>query len=670
MRKVNAMSSKYSHVFSPIVIRGVLFKNRLEQAPPGCFFSADDNGFVTDDFVSYFRQYARGGVAICSVGNATIDITESCDEPRQLQLSDPACVQPLKYFAEMCESYGAHGSLELTHNGKDTAFEAIGHAPYSASSYVTTAEINRAKQLGRAPYATIEMTKEKIRETVEKYATAARYCKEAGMKMCMVHGAHGNLIAQFASSYFNKRTDEYGGSLENRARFAVEILDAVREAVGEDFVIEYRISADECHPEQMHFPETLEFIQYIKDKIDILHVSSGIHDLWGEPYWMRFMLQNYTMDQQYNVHFAADVKKAYPDLLVSTVGSIKDVAQAEEIIASGKADFVAMNRALHADYDIPRKYAEGREWAHMPCLRCRCFRMASPHTTKLCSVNAIWGRFKEYPDGKLPVAAVKKKVAVIGGGPAGVESVKWLLQRGHDVTFYEKSGQIGGHVRDAVAAPFKQDLTDYLHYMEDFAANCGARILLNTEATPALLAPQKFDTIIAALGADPILPRLSGADKPHVHWAPDAENGRVECGDTVVIVGGSSVGTEASINLAMDGKTVTVLEMAKEVDLMRTGAGPDLLSLSREHGVTRLLGWQLLEIGDDAVVAENVDTGERREIAANTVLMAVGMKPRRDAALKFYDCCPPTNFTIIGDCSQSGDVRDAVWSAFEAARYV
>ncbi len=666
----------YPHVFSPFIIRGVLFKNHLEQAPPGCFFSGDDNGFVTDDFVSYFRQYARGGVAICSVGNCTIDISESCDEPRQLQLQDPACVQPLKYFAQMCESYGAHGSLELTHNGKDTAFEAIGHAPYSASSYITLAEQKRAKALGREPVATIEMSKEHIRETVEKYAAAALHCKQAGMKMCMVHGAHGNLIAQFASSHFNKRTDEYGGSLENRARFACEILDAVRAKVGENFVIEYRISADECHPDQMHFPETLAFIKHIKDKVDILHVSSGIHDIWGEIYWMRFMLQNYTMDQMYNVHFAAAVKKAYPDLIVATVGSIKDVAQAEEIIASGKADIVAMNRALHADYDQPRKYAEGRAWEHMPCLRCSCFRMASPHTSKLCSVNAIWGRFKEYPEGKLPRAACKKKVAVIGGGPAGVEAMKWLLQRGHDVTLYEKGDRIGGHVHDAVAAPFKQDLRDYLGYMEAFSQNCGARVLLNTEATPERLNAENYDAIIAALGAAPILPKLPGADKSHVHWAPDAENGKVTCGENVVIIGGSSVGTEASINIAKDGKKVTVLEMAKEVDLMRTGAASDLLQLSEDNGVQRLLGWKLLEILDKSVIAENVasaeDTGagEKREFKADTVLMAVGLKPRREEALKFWHCCPETSFTIIGDCAESGDIRDAVWTAFEATRYI
>ena len=664
------MACRYPHVFQPFEIRGVLFKNRLEQAPPGCFFSGDERGFVTDDFVSYFRQYARGGVAVCHVGNCSIDITESSDEARQLQLSDPDCVQPLRKFSEMCAVYGAQGSLELTHNGKDTAFENVGHAPYSASSFITKAEERRAAVLGRAPVATIEMSKAKIRETVEKYARAARFCKEAGMQMCMIHGAHGNLIAQFASPYYNRRSDEYGGSLQNRARFACEVLEAVRGAVGEDFVIEYRLSADEFHPEQMRFPETLEFIQYIKDRTDILHVSAGLHDLYGEPWYLRYLMTNYTMPQQFNVHFSEAVKRAYPDLRVAVVGAIKDPGQAEEIISSGKADLVAMNRALHADYDMPKKYAEGKEWQHMPCLRCSCFRLASPHTAKLCSVNPMWGRFKEYPEGVLPPAPVKKKVAVIGGGPAGIESVKWLLQRGHEVTLYEKSEAVGGHVRDAVSAQFKQDLRDYLRYMEDFAASCGARVLLNTEATPEGLASEGYDAVIAALGSAPLLPRFPGADKPHVHWAPDAENGRVPCGKNVVIVGGSSVGTEASINLASEGRQVTVLEMAEQVDLWRTGAASDLLELSREKGVERLLGRKLLEIRDDSVLAEKVSTGERKAIPVDTVLLAVGMKPRRSEALKFAHLCPETGFYIIGDAARSGDIRDAVFQAFEVCRTI
>ena len=145
------MASKYPHVFEPFEIRGVLFKNHLEQAPPGCFFAGDERGFVTDQFVEYFRQYARGGVAVCNVGNCSIDITESSDEAGQLQLSDPGCVMPARKFSEMCEIYGAHGSFELTHNGKDTAYENVGHAPYSASAFITVAEERRAKMLGRDP---------------------------------------------------------------------------------------------------------------------------------------------------------------------------------------------------------------------------------------------------------------------------------------------------------------------------------------------------------------------------------------------------------------------------------------------------------------------------------------------------------------------------------------
>ncbi len=664
------MACRYPHVFEPFEIRGVLYKNRLEQAPPGCFFSGDDRGFVTDDFVSYFRQYARGGVAVCHVGNCSIDITESSDEARQLQLSDPDCVMPLKKFAEMCQVYGAQGSMELTHNGKDTAPENIGHAPYSASSFITRAEENRARMLGRAPVATIEMSREKIRETVEKYARAARFCKDAGMQMCMIHGAHGNLIAQFASPFYNRRTDEYGGSLKNRARFACEVLEAVRGAVGEDFVIEYRLSADEFHPQQMRFPETLEFIRFIKDKTDILHVSAGLHDLYGEPRYLRYLMTNYTMPQQFNVRFSQAVKEAYPDLRVAVVGAIKDPGQAEEIISSGKADLVAMNRALHADYDMPRKYAEGREWEHMPCLRCSCFRLASPHTAKLCSVNPMWGRFREYPEGKLPPAPVKKKVAVIGGGPAGIEAVKWLLQRGHEVTLYEKEDRVGGHVRDAVAADFKTDLRDYLRYMEDFAANCSARVLLGREATPEALAAEGYDAVVAALGSAPILPPIPGSDKPHVHWAPDAENGRVPCGERVVVVGGSSVGTEASIHLADMGRRVTVVEMAEQVDLMRTGAASDLLEMSESRGVERLLGWQVLEILDLGVRIRSSRTGEERTLPADTVLMAVGMKPRRKEALAFAHLCPETSFFIIGDAMRSGEIRDAVFQAFEVTRTI
>ncbi|HTY63756.1 MAG TPA: NADH:flavin oxidoreductase, partial [Acidobacteriota bacterium] len=300
------MGSIYEHVFSPIRIRGVDFKNRLEMAPPSPNL-ADREGRVTPEFVDFFRPIARGGVAIIHVGNSVVDIKEACDEERQLDLGSDACILPLTRFVEMCHGHGALASLEINHNGKDSDFDKTGKRAFSASSFIASSEIWRAQMHGREPLPTIEMDHAKIKETVEKYAMAAYRCKRAGFKMCMIHGGHGNLISQFASRLYNKRKDDYGGTLENRARFAVEVLDRVRELCGENFVIEYRISADEIHPDGMHFDETLEFIRLIQHKVDILHVSAGLH---GEFQYMRNWWQNYLMDRMYNVHYAADIKKS------------------------------------------------------------------------------------------------------------------------------------------------------------------------------------------------------------------------------------------------------------------------------------------------------------------------------------------------------------------------
>ena len=380
---------------------------------------------------------------------------------------------------------------------------------------------------------------------------------------------------------------------------------------------------------------------------------------------MRYLYQNYTMEQAYNVHFAADIKKAFPDLIVSTVGSIKDVAMAEEILAAGKADFVAMMRPLHADFEMARKYAEGREWEHTPCLRCSCGNSRS--RDNMCAVNPMWGKYEEYPDGVLPPSPTKRKVAVIGAGPAGIEAVKWLVQRGHDVTLYEKESVVGGTVRKAVSAPFKTDLRDYLAYMEEYVKHVGARVLLGTEATPELLEAEGYDAVYAAVGADPAELPVPGAER--AVWAPDAENGEAECGERVVIIGASSVGTEASINLAMRGKKVVVIDSAPQVSLMATGAQGDLLRLSEQYGIERRLGLRVIEITADAVVIETAD-GARESIPADTVLTAVGMKPRRAEALKFMHCCPETNFFMIGDCADPADIREATRTAFNAARHL
>lgn len=674
------MGSKYEHVFAPIKIRGIDFKNRITLAPPSPNLASSD-GLVTPEFVDWFRMFARGGVCTLYVGNCSVDITECKDEAYQLDLSNELGILEMTRYADMCKQYGCHASFEINHNGENTAFETVGHAPFSSSPNISASEATRAKKLGREPIPAIEMTHEKIYETVEKYGKAAGMMKRAGMDICLVHGGHGNLISQFTSPLYNHRTDEYGGSLENRARFAIEVCDSIRRHCGEDFVIEFRISADEIAEQGMHFDETLELIGLLKDHIDIIHVSAGLHSDFNMKYY-RNWCQNYMMDRCFNVHYARKVKERYPDLLVNTVGSIVSIDYAEEIIANGWADFVAMCRPLMADPDMPRKYAENRPEDRRPCLRCdTCTKHLMIPKPIYCAVNPFSGMTSELKDGLVPKAPVKKKVAVVGGGPAGITALQTLCERGHDVTLYEMSDHLGGYVYEAAIAPFKVDMKDYLAWLRRQATKCvkkyGARVLLNTKANAAVLEAEGYEAVIIANGSTPIVPRrIPGIDKPMVHWAPDAEKDNSLAGNKIIIVGAGSVGLEAAIEFLDMGKEVEVIEMAvKEEGLMKLFAsagtvGREFTDMMDEGKLTVHYGNKLCEVTDNSVICEDAETGEKIEYPCDTVLLAMGMRSRTEEADAMRHVCAETSIHVVGDAKKVGTIGTAVNEAFRAALHI
>ncbi len=637
----------YPHVFQPLRLRGVTLKNRLEYAPT-VVLKCSPEGDVTQEMIDYVAWQARTGVAYLTIGNTPVVHTDSSAWTCELNVTEDRCIHGIEQMVRAARENGAEMSIELAHAGRGSS-----HDPKTPALAPSDVPLNGGPLGFIKPMNRMDM--DFVRD---QYVDCAVRCAKAGLRILMIHCAHNNLLAQFLSPASNHRTDEYGGSLENRMRFPLEVLRAVREAVP-NMVIECRVSAQEDTADGLQLEESLQFMEKAQEFVDIIHVSRGnIFFNYGSTY----TIPTYFKGRQLNVAFAAEAKKRL-HIPVAVVGNITSLAEAEEIIGSGKADIVVMAKSYMADGDLIHKSVRGCAEEVRPCTRCDWCGNANNYGTSMrCAVNPLLG--KDMDLRALVKRGQEKRVMVVGGGPAGMMAAQTLTAMGHSVTLYEKSDQLGGLLRDATIAPFKEYMRLYLQWDIRQTEKCGARIVYNTAVTPELVEQEDPDAVIVACGSTYLRPNIPGIDGPKVVTVRDAEHHSAPVGDSVVVCGGGIVGLECAVMLGMEGKKVTVIDQlpveawAKEMPVFNHIE----LNYQLDHYGVRRIGGQAIT----AFTERGVETAGG-VYEADTYVLALGVKPDRalaDELLARY----PEDVYVVGDCVSSARVlADANQDAFYAA---
>lgn len=644
--------TRYPHLFEPIRIGNLRLKNRIIAAPTSPSMITAE-GHMTPEMCAYLEEKAKGGAAVVTYGEAIVHSATGKSHNKQLQLDSFGVKQMLTEATRMIHNAGAYANIQLSHGGKYGGLASVGgDQAVCEKAYGPSHEITPMGEV-------FEMPKELIYEIVESYGKAAKLCKDCGFDMVMVHAAHGWLFSQFLSPVYNQRTDEFGGSLENRARFLMLALDAVRKAVGPRFPIECRLSGDDLTEQGLNEEQCIEVAKMIEDKVDLFNISCGNHE---DPEMFCRTHPSAFFPRGKNVYLAAGIKKNISKP-VSCVGSLNDPAQMERIIASGEADLVEIGRALLADPYLPEKAYQDKADDITPCLRCyECFGETAKSETVKCTVNPTMGYQLIERSGR-PAPKQKKRVLVAGGGPGGMEAAITAARRGHDVTLVEKSSQLGGNLRPAGAAFFKEDIAKLCELLIRRTENAGVKVVLNTEVTPEYIRSFDPDFLVIAIGSNELVPPIKGIDGDNVVMAIEAELHPEKLGKKVAIMGGGLVGSEAAIAFNEEGHDVSIIEMKKAVaeevnSFYRGGLLPQV-----EKAAALYVNTKVVEIVPEGVKVER--DGEVFVIGADSVVCALGFRSPYavvDALANEVD-----EYAIIGDCSNVGQIYQAINQGYFAA---
>lgn len=643
---------KYPHLFSPIRIGNIRLKNRIIAAPTSPSMITTE-GHFTPEMTAYLEEKAKGGAAVVTYGESIVHSATGKSHNKQLQLDSFGVKQGMAETARAIHNAGAYANIQLSHGGKYGGLVSVGGDQDGCEvAYGPSHEMTPAGEVQ-------EMPRDLIFEIIDSYGKGAKLCKDCGFDMVQVHAAHGWLFSQFLSPVTNQRTDEFGGSLENRARFLLMALDEVRKAVGPRFPIEIRISGDDLTDVGLGMDDCVKVAELVQDKVDLFNVSCGNHedpDMFCRTHPSAFYKRGV------NVYLAAEIKK-HVNKPVACVGSLNDPAQMEEIIATGQADIVEIGRALLADPYLAKKALEGNADDITPCLRCyECFGETSKSETVKCTVNPTMGQ--QLPEKNRTAAPERvKKVLIAGGGPAGMEAAITAANRGHDVTLVEKSDKLGGNLYPAGAPYFKEDIIKLCKVMVKRVKEAGVKVVLNTEVTPEYVESFNPDALFVAIGSNELRPPIKGMELPHVIMAIDAELHLEKLGKKVAIMGGGLVGGEAAVSFHHEGKECSIIEMkskvAEEVNsFYRGGLMPEI-----EKSATCYVNTKVKEIIPAGVLCEK--DGEEFIIQADSVVCALGFRAPYDKVDAL--CDKVDEYYIVGDCKNVGQIYHATNEAYYAA---
>lgn len=656
------MNPYFPHLFSPLKVKKTVFKNRIFAGPTGLKELTDHWHLVTKN-IDYLKRRAQGGAASVCLGDVQVDVTGDISWNPKVRAWDKENEPGFYDMAGAIRSQGAHASMELVHAGMH--FHEADRINYGPSDMID--EFDQGDGYGIRRHKIIAMPREIIDQVVDSYGKAALRAKHCGFTSVLLHAGHGWLPAQFLSPVLNHREDEFGGSLENGARFTMMVVDKIREYCGPNFIIEARISWKEGMYDGYQLEDSIRFCEMLEEHgVDMIQVSCGslhFHDstILSCPSW-------FDVEEGHNLKAAEEIKK-HVKIPVGTVGAVTDPGLADKWIEEGKVDYIIMARALLADPDFPKKAMHGNVEDIRPCLRClSCMTGGYFNLPIHCSVNPQIGRDSDYKFAPLPTE--KKRVLIAGGGPAGMEAAITASRRGHEVILCEKDSALGGLLQVVEKESFKKRIGMYKEYLEYELGKSAVDIRLNTVVTPELVKELRPDVLIAAVGGHPIIPPIKGIEK--AVQIVDYYRDESEVGENVLVLGGGFAGVECAIGLALAGKKSTIIEMS---DALASGPntpypGTGAMQIDalwtnvKKNNVQVMLNTKCVEITDEGMICEDKD-GNRIELKADKVIAATGIAPNEATVDELRETV--IDFEWIGDCNQPGLIRTAVRDGYDAA---